>query len=350
MNASGIVAALAVCAAFAGCAPSAQQDSGPVAPLQETVSLKAGNGAAIVSYNVENLFDVEDDPAIHDEDFLPQGKLRWTADRYRHKLDQLAKAITWAGSGPPVLLGLAEVENEGVLRDLVRTAPLSKAGYAIVHFDSPDERGIDVALLVRRDFAQVLKEEPLQVNLGHDRTRDVLYAELQLADGGKLHMLMNHWPSRGGGVEMSAPKRMAAAKVVRRKVDGILQQDPGAKVLIMGDFNDHPRDASIQAGLKAACGLDEKADLFDLMCMGQQPNSGSYQYDGKWDYLDQMIVSRALLNGNGVTVRSAKAFHDDRLLFRHPKYGPSPNKTYSGGHYKGGFSDHLPVVAFFEFR
>ena len=330
----------------ASCGTVVQQNSGGaqynVVPVGSLKSLK---GEAVVSYNVENLFDTKDDPASNDEDFLPNGKLRWTEDRYRQKLVHLAEAITWAGDGPPAIVGLAEVENVTVLKDLVGTGPLKHAGYTIIHYDSPDERGIDVALLVRSAFANVLHAEPLHVDLGRDRTRDVLYAQLQLANSDTLHLFMAHWPSRGGGERESAPKRMAASRVVRDKLDGLFAVTPPAKVLIMGDFNDYPEDVSIRKGLGAACDLTTRADLFDLMCMDQPPNSGSYQYNGEWGWLDQMIVSRAMLNGPGITIGPASACRDERLFFKHPKYGLSPDKTYSGGHYKGGYSDHLPVVA-----
>ena len=330
----------------AGCGMAVPQDTGAAQRKPVPVkSLKSMKGQAVVSYNVENLFDTKDDPTINDEDFLPSGKLQWTDDRYRQKLDHLAEAITWAGDGQPVIVGLAEVENATVLKDLIGTGPLKSAGYTIVHFDSPDERGIDVALLVRSAYANVLHAEPLHVDLGSDRTRDVLYVELQLAGGDTLRVFQNHWPSRGGGERMSAPKRMAAARVVRTKLDDLFATAPKAKVLIMGDFNDYPEDASIQKGLLAACDLSAKADLFDLMCMDQSPNSGSYQYQGEWGWLDQMIVSKALMSSPGITLGPASACHDERLFFKHPKYGPSPDKTYSGGHYKGGYSDHLPVVA-----
>jgi endonuclease/exonuclease/phosphatase family metal-dependent hydrolase len=328
-----------------GCGIAEVQAPQPVveSPAADMV-LASPEGAAVVGYNVENLFDTEDDPATHDEDFLPDGELHWTAERYHHKLDQLARAIDWAGDGPPAIVGLAEVENQRVVEDLARTGPLQDAGYQVVHFDSPDERGVDVALLVRRSVARVLDQRPLPVRLDHDRTRDVLYAKLQLAKGEVLHVFMNHWPSRGEGMARSAPKRMAAARTVRQAVDKVLREDPHAKVLLLGDFNDHPDDASIRQGLQADCG-DGNATLHDLMCMGQAPGAGSEQYGGEWSFLDQMIVSDALLHGPGITIASAAAFRDPRLLFRHPRYGPSPDKTYSGGRYKGGFSDHLPVVA-----
>lgn len=306
------------------------------------------NGAAVVCYNVENLFDTQDDPATNDDDFLPDGSMQWTPERYGRKLEQLARAITWAGDGPPALVGLEEVENATVVAALAATGSLRRGNYTMAHFDSPDERGIDVALLIRKDFASVLEQVPLPVDLGTDRTRDVLYVLLQLANGEKLHVLVNHWPSRREGAQRSAYKRMAAARTVRHKVDGLLRNDPGAKVLIMGDFNDYPDDGSIRQGLAAACDAHAASQLFDLMCMEQPPGSGSVQYQGQWGFFDQIIVSSALLQGKGITMGAASAYRGADLLFRHPKYGPSPNRTYSGGHYKGGFSDHLPVVAHFQ--
>lgn len=337
-----IPAAVAVLA----CRPAAVQE-GTVPPPSPKQPLKPLAGQVIVSYNVENLFDTIDDPATNDQDFLPGGKLHWTSARYRHKLEQLAKAISWTGKDLPAIVGLTEVEDRRVVEDLVHTPPLDRGGYAVVHFESPDERGIDVALLVRTGYATVVQQQALNVPLGADRTRDVLYAELALAGGAVLHVFENHWPSRREGPEKSEPKRMAAARVVRDQVDAVLAKDPQARVLIMGDFNDYPRDRSIQEGLRASCRDDDTADLVDLMCHGpasELPNAGSYLYEGRWGYLDQMIVSKGFLQGQAPAVESAGAFRDERIMFRHPKFGPAPDKTYNRDDYKGGFSDHLPVV------
>lgn len=337
---------LALAALACGAVPAHEEEDVPPDPAAPDRPLKPLAGQVIVSYNVENLFDTLDDPRTNDDDFLPNGKLHWTGERYRHKLRQLARAIAWTGSELPPIVGLTEVENGAVLADLVRTKPLDQGGYQVVHFDSPDERGIDVALLVRAAYATVLVKEPLTVPLGSDRTRDVLYVELGLASGIRLHVFQDHWPSRREGTEVSEPKRLAAARVVRDKVDAILAQDPQAKVLIMGDFNDHPQDRSIQEGLRAGCHDDATKDLVDLMCSSTPPSDtdGSYLHDGRWGYLDQMIVSQGFRTGQGPNAASAKAFRDERLLFRHPKFGLAPDKTYSRDDYKGGFSDHLPVV------
>jgi endonuclease/exonuclease/phosphatase family metal-dependent hydrolase len=318
------------------------------APLPGTVSgptemvdvrdLSPLSGRCIVSYNVENLFDVHDDPATNDDDFTPQGKLQWTIDRYTTKLERLAEAIGWSADGPPAIVGLVEVENRTVVDDLARTGVLKPVGYQVVHHESPDERGIDVALLVDPRYGKVLRHEPLSVPLDRDRTRDVLYVEIALTGDERLHVFVNHWPSRRDGAR-SVPKRMTAARVVREAVDEVLRADPDAQVLIMGDYNDTPLHRSVQEGLGAACDATADASLFALMCMGQPSGNGSYNYQGEWSYLDQMVVSRALL----AKVAEAKAYWDERLQFRHPRNGRSPDKTYAGDDYKGGYSDHLPI-------
>jgi endonuclease/exonuclease/phosphatase family metal-dependent hydrolase len=329
-------------ALFACAVPAVERTSTLERPdtSEVTGSLQPLAGQRIVCYNVENLFDTTDDTDSEDSDFLPAGRLQWTEERYKQKLAHLAEAIGWSGNGAPPIIGLVEVENRRVVEALAATPPLKEHAYTVVHHDSPDERGIDVALLVRDTHAEVLAHEALTVRLEGDRTRDVLYAELALAKDERLHVFVDHWPSRREGLEKSAPKRMAAARVVRAKVDAILARDPRAQVLIMGDFNDAPTDASIQEGLRAACDRSTTADLFDLMCIDQPSGHGSHNYQGEWAYLDQFIVSRSLL----AQVKEAKAFWDDRLLFKHPRYGRLPDKTYAGDDYKGGYSDHLPVV------
>lgn len=293
--------------------------------------------SAVVFYNVENLFDTQNDRATNDEDFLPEGELHWTADRLATKIDHLGSAIEWAGGAHlPVLVGLCEVENADVVEALAQCEQLRSAQYAHVHFDSPDERGIDVALLYDPEHLNLIGSKPLPVPLANDRTRDILHATLA-STMDTFHVFVNHWPSRGEGLKKSEPKRMAAARVLAQAVKGI-RTGATTHLLIMGDFNDTPVDRSIQEGLGAGC--DRNAPLVDLMCVDQPEGHGSHQYDGHWDYLDQFVVDKAL----AARVVSAKALWDKRLLFKHPRYGMSPNKTYSGRSYKGGYSDHLPIV------
>lgn len=290
----------------------------------------------IVFYNTENLFDTHDDPGTGDDDFTPDGKLNWTDLRLETKLNRIGEAIHMADAEWPALVGLCEVENAGVVNELARNVELFGAHYAVVHHDSPDERGIDVALLYRERLFTLLASEALNVPLKDDRTRDILHATLA-SDPDTFHVFVNHWPSRREGQEKSEPKRMIAASVLAKAIEGI-RTGPNMHVLVMGDFNDTPMDRSIQEGLGAGC--TRTSPLVDLMCLDQPEDHGSHQYNGHWDYLDQFIVDRDLAK----RVASAKALWDERLLFKHPRSGLSPNKTYSGTSYKGGYSDHLPVV------
>ena len=318
---------------LAGCAAPTGTPDLPEVAAQEVEG--RGLEAQVVFYNVENLFDTTDDPRTNDDDFTPAGRLQWTADRYATKLSHLAQAISWSGDRLPDLIGLAEVENRAVVQDLASTSPLDGGQYEVVHFDSPDERGIDVALLVKRGVGEVTGERALRVDLDGDHTRDVLYARLGTG-GTTWHLYVCHWPSRREGPAVSAPKRLEAALTLREHLDEV--RGPGDRVLIMGDFNDTPTDASIQKGLGATC--DPSAELVALMCVDQPEGHGSHNFRGDWAYLDQFITDPVTAG----EVASAKALWDQRLLFRHPKYGRSPDKTYSGTSYKGGYSDHLPIV------
>jgi hypothetical protein len=329
----------------AAAVPGSNNEASPAAG-----DLKPIGNATFVFYNTENLFDTEDDPLTHDEEFTPKGSSHWTQERYTTKLGQLAKAISWAGDELPILVGLGEVEHGSVVQDLANTAPLAAGDYACIHRESPDERGIDLALLVRKAYATVLSSEGLTVPLDHDKTRDVLYVRLGLAGKEELHVFVNHWPSRREGEEVSAPKRLMAAHVVRRKVDALLAADPQARIVIMGDLNDTPTDASVQNGLRAALDVsDHKEDLFDLVAMDHGRFPGSVSHDDHWNYFDQLIVSRGMLwpKGDGAwRALSAASLKDDRLIFHHPRYGDQPSRTFSSHdqYHPKGFSDHLPVV------
>lgn len=329
-----------------GCAAAQPADEPVVVNDTSTGTSRPGKGFPlkgehIMFYNVENLFDTEYDATINDRDFTPDSEQQWTPERLTTKLDHLAEAIGFAGKEPPVLLGVCEVENKAVIERLANETSLKAAHYQVVHYDSPDERGIDVGLLFDQDIFKLVKSEALNVPLEDDRTRDILHAELT-AGGHVFHVFVNHWPSRREGQQKSEPKRMAAARVLKEALAAI-PQAPTTHVIIMGDFNDTPTDRSIQEGLGAKC-ANTSTGLVDLMCVDQPTGHGSHQYDGHWDYLDQFIISGDLTTH----VKEAKALWDDRLLFKHPKYGLSPDKTYSGRSYKGGYSDHLPIVLRFN--
>ncbi|HRH37945.1 MAG TPA: hypothetical protein PK760_06340 [Flavobacteriales bacterium] len=307
----------------------------------------------ILFYNVENRFDTKNDPATNDDDFTPGGEMHWTEKRYDQKLNQLAEAITMSGKALPIVIGLCEIENRAVVDDLVRNGPLASVDYTIVHYNSPDERGIDVALLVSPDAGQVVFSEPMRVDLeGDDATRDVLYARIRAVDGKDLHVFVNHWPSRREGEWESDPKRMIAATTVRKRVDAILAEDPKARIVIMGDLNDESNDASLLQGLRAATRMGDDADLYDLVAADHKKRSGSISRDNHWMYFDHLIVSKELLKPTvgGPRAVTAHSVKDDRLVFHHPRFGEQPNRTYSGRgvYHPNGFSDHLPVVLVLE--
>lgn len=296
--------------------------------VQRTEPLTAG------FYNVENLFDTLDHPLTADEDFTPRGRLAWDETRYRHKLTQLARVIQ--ALGPPRLLGLAEVENALVLSDLIATSPLQSGSFAIVHHESPDQRGIDVALLYDTRQFRLLESKPIPVPTERP-TRDILAATLRSEQGDTLVVLVNHWPSRSGGAEKTAPLRELAAATLRHFVDSLLQARPQTLALVMGDFNDNPADRSIREVLAR----DLLVNPFLALHFS---GIGSYNYRGNWDMLDQIMYNPGLLSPGSPWQRSEAGVLRERwMLYEDPKFGPSPNRTYGGPNYYGGYSDHLPV-------
>lgn len=312
-------------------------------------SLQSFHGRAIVSYNVENLFDTIDNKDVIDEEFLPGGKLKWNSERYRTKLDHLVEAITMNLSENPVIIGLVEIENKGVLEDLKRTGRLAKTNYEIAHKDSPDARGIDCGLLYDKSAFKLIKMETLKVaidSIPDFKTRDILYVKGEFKGGKIIHLFVNHWPSRRGGEGESEIRRIQAAKVARAKVDEILKADPKANIVLMGDFNDHPDNVSIKDILKAKAVTDTGADLVDLFEDDHKAGKGTHNYKGEWGVLDHFIVSKALYNGkNGIALspNDGKIVYEEKLLFTGKDGSKKPSTTYGGPNYYGGYSDHLPI-------
>ncbi len=310
----------------------------------------AAEEQAIVSfYNVENLFDTIDDPLKMDEDFTPMGKLQWNATRYQEKLSRIAEVIDLLPGDLPVFVGLCEIENRAVLEDLVKQSVLNdspkKNRYEIIHADSPDERGIDVAAIFDASLLKNIRFEYYAIRLPDSKdpyTRDVLHVQGTM-DGQTLHFFVNHWPSRSGGQTESEPNRLAVADLLKSKVEAVLAADANAKIIIMGDFNDHPNDKSIYDVL----GAKElpSASLYNQMYSIHTSGNGSYFYKGEWGALDQMITSSGLMNPTGwhVDIASAGVLRDDKILFRDKEGVARPSRSYAGDSYKGGYSDHLPV-------
>lgn len=326
----------------------------------------------IMFYNVENLFDTFDDTLKQDEEFLPKGVKYWSEYRYYQKLNRIYKVIVAVGGWqPPEIVGLCEVENRYVLDGLVKYTPLSKFQYEIVHQESPDWRGIDVALLYLKNKFTLLNYKAIPINFPFDinrKTRDILYVKGITKKNDTLHIFVNHWPSRWGGQLESEQNRVFVASVLRNVVDSIFSINPDANIIIMGDLNDDPENTSILKTLNANTSYDNitNNELYNLSYyLKEKKNAGTLKYQGRWNIFDQFIVSGALISpapdnvGAGksgsplrsdkqksiyLTLDDAYVFKADYLLEKDETYiGYKPFRTYSGYKYINGFSDHLPV-------
>ncbi len=313
----------------------------------------------VAFYNVENLFHPSEDSLVRDDDFTPTGLYHWSYKKYYHKIANVAKVFLAMGQGnPPSVIGLAEIENERVLEDLCYHSPLNAYHYRYVHHDSPDRRGIDVALLYRDSCVKVLRERKVPVVFPFEpntQNRDLLYALVRFLGGDSLHIVVNHWTSRFGGYAATIPKRNYYADVARSIVDSILTLDPDANILLMGDFNDYATDQSLEQHLRARKYTpDNLSDtLFNLMYyFVDQNNVGSHKHEDFWGCLDQMVVSRGFLFDKGnihILDKVPHIFQALFLLVPDEKYGGTKTfRTFSGPRYIGGYADHLPVYVVVE--
>ncbi len=309
-------------------------------------------------YNLENLFDTKDDEDVRDTEFTPEGDKAWTEERYLSKLDNMAKIIEQIGTdlSPEgvVALGVSEVENKGVLEDLVKNEAIKGRNYEIVHYDSPDKRGIDVGLLYNPAYFTLKNSQARELLLINDGvrkfTRDVLVVSGEIA-GEEVNILVNHWPSRSGGEKRSAPGRKAAAELNVEIIDSLYELNPQAKIIIMGDLNDDPTSASIKKTLDAKPTIEKvgRKGLYNPMYRKYQKGEGSNAYRDSWSLFDQIIVSKALLDKSqeGVFFHKAEIFKTPDMLQKSGQYKNYPLRTFGGSEYKNGYSDHFPVVGFF---
>jgi predicted extracellular nuclease len=306
----------------------------------------------VMFYNVENLYDTSDEEGIDDAEFLPKSELQWNEERLQTKLNHIAQVIqAVGGQNLPDVVGFAEIENRRVLDFLIQNTALKKSGYFVVHYDSPDKRGIDVALLYKKDRFTFLKSASYPVPMPGDSarpTRDILYVKGMLPNKANLHVVINHWPSRSGGAAETESKRLAAAKVAKRLCDSIQANEQNANVLLLGDFNDYPTNKSMREVLQAEIDTTiQSGNLFNLVAWQKGEGKGSHCYKGDWAFLDQIIASEALIKGSSglqTFYNRAMAFRGDFLLTKNEKYGTmEPFRTYGGKNYLGGYSDHLPV-------
>ncbi|MET1258408.1 endonuclease [Flagellimonas sp. DF-77] len=305
----------------------------------------------VAFYNLENLFDAKDDPYTLDDDFTPSGFKKWNEKKLTKKLGKLAKAISEIGKeeigSAPTLVGIAEVENNAIIERLLQTEPLNGLPYDYVHFDSPDERGIDTALLYHREHFKVLDKETLPLLVTNeegvrDYTRDILYVYGEL-NGEPVHLFVNHWPSRRDGADETEHKRVLAAQTVLERIDRI--EEYAANLMVMGDFNDDPNSKSIKTLMESGLFINPMQQLLS-------PNSGSANYKGKWNLFDQVLVSHSFLNYEKGThsFKKAAIFSPRFLQEWKGKYKGNPFRTFVGRKHIGGYSDHFPVYVVLKYN
>ena len=312
------------------------------------------NKIRIVEYNVENYFDCTDDTLTNDDDFTPRGNRAWTPQRYIKKQMAIAKVIAALSEWQtPALIGLLEVENKKCLDDLLIYGPLKSFDYKYIHFDSPDRRGIDVALVYDERQFKPMKAEPLKVTMDNETdftTRDILYVKGVVGRKDTLHVYLCHFPSRWGGAGVSEPKRICAAQTLKQHYDSLCMAHKRPLVLIMGDFNDTPQNRSIYhiLGAQPPQAAVFPNHLYNLMWQVYEKGDGTHKYQGEWSCLDQFIVSGAMLDPQSALTTSVDKitiFQPSFMLLEDVRYGGvQPFRTYRGWKYEGGYSDHLPVL------
>jgi len=312
----------------------------------------------IAFYNIENLFDTVNDTLTFDDDRTPEGKDNWTVERYAKKIKNMSQVLSEVGSElvktSPDIIGICEIENKSVIEDLVNHKNLKHQDYGIVHLDSPDERGIDVALIYKRAsfIVNTFKSHRLLLSNEEgfrDYTRDQLVVSGYL-DQEKIHFIVNHWPSRSGGEARSKPNRIAAAKLNKRIIDSIQRFDISAKIISMGDFNDDPTDSSLKKILKTKGKKNslEEIDLFNPFEKLYKKGVGSLAYRDKWNLFDQMFFTSNFIQNkkDSYSFWKAGVFNPTYLLDPSGRYKGYPLRTYAGGSYIGGYSDHFPVYMY----
>jgi len=314
--------------------------------------------AAIIGfYNLENLFDTIDTPDVRDTEFSPQGSKHYNTSIYSDKLEKLSSVIAEVGTDITpdgyALLGVSEVENRSVLVDLVAQESIKDRHYQIIHYDSPDRRGIDVGLLYQPKYfsprhSESIAYQPIDMDGDTVITRDVLYVN-GLLDGEWLHVFVNHWPSRRGGEARSAPLRNGAADLVKQRIDSILQENPSSKILVMGDLNDDPSSPSLKKHLQTVGSKKElKRDhfMFNPMEDHYKKGHGTGAYRDNWSLFDQVIVNdQWFKDKDGYQFKSSHIYKRPHMLQKFGAFKGYPKRCFVGDNYLGGYSDHFPVYA-----
>ncbi len=309
----------------------------------------------VAFYNLENLFDTINANGTYDLEFSPEGARKWNSRKYWSKVNRLATAIA-AMTSPatptgPAIIGVAEVENEGVMRDLVNAAPIRERGYRIVHHDSPDRRGIDVGLLYDPGVFTPVSVTNHRLDIGFP-TRDQMCV-VGTIGADTIAVIVNHWPSRLGGQEQSSKHREAAAALCRQIADSLWSINPNIGVIIMGDLNDDPQDRSCAEVLDARHDPDGVSfhGFYNPWWATLESGTGTLTYRGNWNLFDQIIVSGNLLGDNQPSADrlhfGGHRINDFDFLKAYDGHAVSyPLRTYTRGTWIDGYSDHYPTEIF----
>jgi hypothetical protein len=307
----------------------------------------------VAFYNVENLFDTIDTPDVNDFEFTPEAPNNWNTPKYYAKLDNLAKTISMIGTDftphGPAILGISEIENKEVLIDLTKREAIAKRNYQVIHYQSPDKRGIDVALLYQPDYFKVTSTKSYKLTIpGRDDffSRDQLLVSGEL-QGETMHFIVCHWPSRSGGESRSRPLRIEAGKLGRHIIDSIQNLDPNAKIILMGDLNDNPDNESVSKHLRAVDQVEKMndTDLYNPFYGLYKKGIGTLAWRDTWSLFDLILPSKPLMGTDYTSYRFYKASVFNKSFLQQPsgRFKGYPFRTYAGGQYLGGYSDHFPT-------
>ncbi len=304
----------------------------------------------VANWNMENLFDTVDDPNKEDEWFTPSSQINWNEEKLEHKLANLARTIKYMNNGKgPDILGVEEIEHESLLTSLIKKY-IKKNNYDVAYSESPDRRGIDNGLIFNRDLFDLSLVEPLRINLTDKKiTRDILLVKLlNRKTNEDFYIFVNHWPSRRAGLKKTEKYRIKAAQTLLNKVNEILSNDSLANIIILGDFNDLPSNNSISKILNAKkinCDNTNNGKLFNTAYNLFQKGEGTYKYKDHWNMLDQLIISKSLLDRKNTDYKcnSFEIIKPSFMVTKTGKYKGTARPTFGGRKYLGGYSDHFPI-------
>jgi hypothetical protein len=324
--------------------------------------LQAQEAPTVVAfYNLENFYDTLNDETINDEDFLPSGAYAYTGKIYYEKAHKLASVVSLLGvnKNPDgfAILGVAEIENETVLQTLINEPELRQRNLKIVHYNSPDARGIDVGMIYNPKYFKVLSSEAIFVNLptdengsGKERTRDILFVTGKLK-GELVHVFVNHWPSRRGGEAASAPKRKFAAGVCRKYIDSLRKENPMAKVILMGDLNDDPINESMTKVLNCKAKIKDvdARSMYNPFVAFYRKGLGTMAYQDAWGLFDQIVMTSGFVKGGtGLQYLEAEVFNRPFMVEKFGNFKNYPKRSFSGNTWNEGYSDHWPTMIFLK--